>query len=252
MKNTAEEEAVQRTAEQYAKDNRTQLAKMLVDTSVYPREAEPFAAFMAGSPGAGKTEVSKALVGAMESTAPKGSCVLRIDPDEFRVYLPGYQGNNSWLFQSAVSRILERVLDRAFSKSISFLLDGTLSSLEVARKNVSRALKRGYSVQVQYVYRDPKMAWRFVQDRELTEGRNIPLDVFVKQFFSARENVAALKREFGDQIVVDILIQGDLGSEQKIEIDVTAELIDGLMLEPYDEPMLYEALSHGAEHDDQT
>lgn len=250
------ERRIQDEALQYARQHRARIARNLVDLSIYPREEYPLAVFMAGSPGAGKTEVSKAFVAAVTAAMPSlsegGSQVLRIDPDEFRILFPGYEGSNSWLFQPAVIKVLEKVLDRAFSKSISFLLDGTLSSMEVARTNVRRALNKNCTVQILYVYQQPGRAWRFVQDREVVEGRNIPLDAFVAQFFAARRNVKALKQAFGDQIMVDLLVQAESGEGYgQVEVDVSAELIDELLPKTYDEATLYEMLSSGGGYDEQ-
>lgn len=241
---TEEEERIQEEAFAYAKMHRAALARKIVDLTRHPPEEHPFTVFMAGSPGAGKTEVSKAIVFAVEDSAdPDFSYVLRIDPDEYRSLLPGYEGNNSWLFQKAVIKILEKVLDRAFKQSVAFILDGTLSSYEVARSNTKRALDRGRVVQILYVYQCPIKAWSFVQDREVAEGRNIPLEAFVRQYFDARRNVMALKREFGDQIHVDLLIQSDDDDEPRMELNVTADTFDASLPESYDEKSLYQLLS---------
>ncbi|MGM8935096.1 zeta toxin family protein [Pseudomonas neustonica] len=251
---TPEEQRVHDDALSYARANRTRIASELVDLSIYPDEEVPLTVFMAGSPGAGKTEVSKAFVSAVENNMPplpEGEAhVLRIDPDEFRALLPGYTGGNSWLFQAAVIKILEKVLDRAFKKGVSFLLDGTLSSYGVARSNINRALQKGCEVQILYVYQRPEIAWRFVQDRELIEGRNIPIDAFVTQFLAARRNVEALKREFGSALKIDLLIQSESGEGYaRVEIDAPADLIDEALPETYDESTLYRILAEGDEYD---
>lgn len=69
---------------------------------------------MAGSPGAGKTEASKAL---LEEFVEKGRKVLRIDPDDLRSEFEHYSGNNSWLFQPAVSILVEKIHDLAKTKA---------------------------------------------------------------------------------------------------------------------------------------
>lgn len=251
---TPEEQQIHDEALAYARANRSRIANALVDLSIYPCEEVPLTVFMAGSPGAGKTEVSKAFVSAVENAMPPlpegESHVLRIDPDEFRSLLPGYTGGNSWLFQAAVIKILEKVLDRAFKKGVSFVLDGTLSSYDVARSNIHRALRKGCEVQILYVYQRPDVAWRFVQDRELTEGRNIPINAFITQFLAARRNVEALKREFGDALKVDLLIQSECSEGYgSVEIDAPADLIDEALPETYDESMLYRILAEGDEYD---
>lgn len=140
-------------------------------------------------------------------------------------------------------KILEKVLDRAFKQGVSFILDGTLSSYEVALSNTRRALDRGRVIQILYIYQCPVKAWSFVQDREVAEGRNIPLEAFVRQYFDARRNVMALKREFGDQVHVDLLIQSDDNDEPRMELNVTVETFDASLPESYDEKSLYQLLS---------
>jgi UDP-N-acetylglucosamine kinase len=133
--------------------------------------------------------------------------ILRIDPDELREEFPGYDGGNAWLFQRAVARLVDAVLDRTFHQRISFVLDGTFASYEVARKSVKRSLDDGRRVQVLYVYQDPMLAWGFVQAREAAEGRRILPEHFIQQYFGAREVVNRLKAELGSTIHVDLLMK---------------------------------------------
>ncbi|WP_235989074.1 zeta toxin family protein [Pseudomonas lopnurensis] len=178
-----QDERIKRAAMEYAKSNRARIAREMVDLAVYPPEEVPTCVFMAGSPGAGKTEVSKRFVQSLEQLAEEGfddlGHVLRIDPDDFREGMPGYTGGNSSLFNDAVVKILEKVLDRAYEKDVSFLLDGTLSSQQVAEKNIRRALGRNRYVLIMYVYQDPLTAWNFVESRRRVNGRSIPLSEFV-------------------------------------------------------------------------
>lgn len=107
----------------FAKANRKRIARELTDPAIYQPEAEPVSVFMAGSPGAGKTEASIELVGRFPEWR-----ILRIDPDELRELFPGYTGGNAWLFQRAVARVVDAVLDQAFHRRLSFVLDGTFAS----------------------------------------------------------------------------------------------------------------------------
>lgn len=193
----------------WARANKKSFAKTQADPVKYPGEEQPVSVFMAGSPGAGKTEISKALAGEL------GAGFLRIDPDEYRSAIPGYNGANSWLFQGAVSVLVGKVLDTAFDQRQSFLLDGTLSDLEKAVQNVERSLRKGRVVQVVYVYQEPDQAWRFVQAREKAEGRRIPADRFIKQFFGAHDVVSQLKVKFGSDIGVDVIFKDIDGGNRK-------------------------------------
>ncbi len=54
----------------FAKANRTRIARELACLTKYPGENYPVSVFMAGSPGAGKTEVSKSFIRLMEEGDP--------------------------------------------------------------------------------------------------------------------------------------------------------------------------------------
>lgn len=53
---------------------------------------------------------------------------MLIDPDKYRERFAGYDGSNAWIFQSAVSVLVEKVFDFALTQNQSFILDGTLSN----------------------------------------------------------------------------------------------------------------------------
>lgn len=186
----------------FARSNKKAIGHRLTNKAQYPPEEEPVSVFMAGSPGAGKTEASIALVNLFADTA-----ILRIDPDELRNEFAAYTGGNSWLFQGGVSILVEKILDFAIEQRQSFLLDGTFSNLAVARRNVERSLKRGRFVQILYVYQNPVLAWGFVKAREEAEGRRIRPEHFVDQYFAARDVVNALKLEYGGDVHVDLLLK---------------------------------------------
>ena len=79
---------VEKDALEYARANKKAIAKRLTDPAVYVPEKDPVSVFMAGSPGAGKTEASIELI------AKLGTPVIRIDPDELRREFSAYTGEN--------------------------------------------------------------------------------------------------------------------------------------------------------------
>ncbi len=208
---TLDEERIAQVAWDYAKKHRTVIARRLTNPEIFVPEANPVSVFMAGSPGAGKTEASIEL---LNLKGADGAKILRIDPDKLRAELPGYTGNNAWLFQRAVTPIVERIHDLALDQQQSFLLDGTLSSYSVAEKNIERSLKRRRTVQILYVYQEPEQAWKFVQAREAADGRRIQPEDFARQYFAARDAVNSLKAKFGKEIYVDLLMKNNDGSQQ--------------------------------------
>ncbi|MGY2236392.1 zeta toxin family protein [Pseudomonas gingeri] len=186
----------------FARSNKKAIARRRTDRAIYPPEEAPVSVFMAGSPGAGKTEASIALVNLFADTK-----ILRIDPDEIRNEFPEYTGGNSWLFQAGVSILVEKILDLAIDQRQSFILDGTLSNIDIARRNVERSLRKGRFVQILYVYQSPQLAWGFVKAREEAEGRRIRKEHFIDQYFAARDVVNALKLEYGGDVHVDLLLK---------------------------------------------
>jgi predicted ABC-type ATPase len=199
---TPSEQRIRDEVISFARSNKKAIARRRTDRALYPPEQEPVSVFMAGSPGAGKTEASIALVNLFADTA-----ILRIDPDELRNEFAAYTGGNAWLFQGGVSILVEKILDLALDQRQSFLLDGTFSNIDVAKRNVERSLRKGRFVQILYVYQNPLLAWEFVKAREATEGRRIQAEHFVDQYFAARDVVNALKLEYKGDVHVDLLLK---------------------------------------------
>ncbi|MBL1142935.1 MAG: Zeta toxin [Proteobacteria bacterium] len=228
MELSSEDKKIEEDALAFARANKKAIAEKLTDTSRFIPEDEPVSVFMAGSPGAGKTEASIELLARVEE---EGVEILRIDPDDLRQEFPGYLGGNSWLFQNGVSVLVEKIHDLALKKNQSFLLDGTLSHYEKAKQNISRSLKKGRVVQILYVYQEPKLAWEFVTSREIVEGRRIRPEHFIEQYFAARNVVNLLKVEFGSKLKVDLLMKNTDNSHKFYKAGV--DKIDNHIPEKY-------------------
>jgi len=206
---TEDDAHIETEALEYARRHKKEIARRLTDPAKYPREANPVSVFMAGSPGAGKTEASIELLASFGSPT-----IIRIDPDELRSEFPAYSGGNAWLFQKAISVLVDKIHDMVLDQKQSFLLDGTLSHYEKALKNIQRSLKKARTVQILYVYQAPMQAWAFVQAREAKEGRHIRPEDFIEQYFAARVVVNRLKRELGKGIRLDLLMKNNDNSNQ--------------------------------------
>lgn len=230
---TDEETAIKQRAEESARLNKKRLAIEFTDVSKYAPDEFPVSVFMAGSPGAGKTEYSKNLIDILEKN--KRHKVIRIDGDELRKEIPGYTGTNSYLFQSAISTIVSKIHDEALGQKQSFLLDGTFSKYEKAVENINRSLSRNIAVFIFYVYQEPGVAWRFTQAREIVEGRNIPKDVFIQQFLDSRETVDRIRKNFDERVVI-FLVKKNFETnavEDIIEIKSNNKQIDDYLEQRY-------------------
>ncbi len=225
-------------AKAYARALAKKLVPEMTNIDLYPPDLNPVSVFMAGSPGAGKTEASKALLNDIEGEDSKTVC---IDPDELRYLFPEYSGDNAALFQPAISILVDKIHDRILKNAQNFLLDGTLSHYRIAKSNIERSLKRNRFVQILYVYQEPAMAWEFVKIREKLEGRRILPNHFVEQYFAARKVVNQLKLEFGRDIVVTVLLKNLDGSDKVYRASV--DNIDNHIPEKYSESDLFELIS---------
>ncbi len=132
--------------------------------------------FMAGSPGAGKTEFVRISF---------DEKINRIEADNIRKTIPYYKGDNSNLFQRASSKAVNILLDHCFKHHLPFVLDGNFAVLKNQTENINRCLNRDYQTTILFVYRAPEQALEFTKLQEEKEGRKISEKVFVKKSLGA-------------------------------------------------------------------
>jgi len=214
-----EDEAIQ-----FAKKHKIEISRRLTDPLLFPPSDSPVTIFMAGSPGAGKTEYSKNLLGLFSNGS---NHPVRIDSDELRSEIPGYTGDNSSQVQGAVSILLREIYERTLINKQTVIVDGTLSNYEKAKENITRSLKRKRNVFIFYIYQKPEVAWQFTLAREKVEGRNIPKDVFIDQFISVRETIDQIQKEFKEQISI-FLIKKDFQTNEVESVNLVQPNDQGL------------------------
>jgi Uncharacterized protein conserved in bacteria len=196
----------------FAKKNKKQFLERLVKGITPEESEEKIAVFMAGSPGAGKTEVATGLAEIFKN-------VVIIDADIFRSYFPGYNGHNSNEFQKGASLMVEYALDYVLKKGYSFILDGTFA-IGKSVENIQRALKRNYNTSIYYVYQDPLIAWDFTQKRERIEGRYVPKERFINAYFKARDNIQKVSHMLDDKVELVVVM--------KDYQNIISDIIDGV------------------------
>lgn len=192
---------VSRDAARYVRNNRLLIQEKIlggIETNVSDKGCIHL--YMAGSPGAGKTEISKALVAELSQMV--GGTIVRIDPDDIRTLLPGYKGENAHLFQNAVTIAVTHLLMYLYAIRVSFILDGTLAACDKARHNIDQSLACGATPFILYVYQEPGVAWKLTQAREKVEHRRILPDSFVSQLFGCREVIKELRGLYDNRIRV--------------------------------------------------
>jgi len=138
----------------------------------YPPHKKKMAFFMAGIPGAGKTEFAENTINRLK---PK---LVPIEHDKLVEYIDGYKPEDYYSFRTAGSVLVTRILDECLKNGYSFIFDGTLSH-ERGYKNIEKALKKGYFVQVVYIVQETNKAWQLTKDREIVKKRAIEKEGFI-------------------------------------------------------------------------
>jgi hypothetical protein len=243
MELSKEEIKIQQESIDYINSHQNELIVRFI-TSKKPLQSDLLTFFMAGSPGAGKTEFSRRY---MPETIDKTNQKLvnrfrkmkiditdvdvffiKIDVDEIRNFIPKYQKTNirlcikgnAHIIQKATTKGLDVLRKYCLKNSISFLHDGTFGNYEMMKELVKKSLRLGRDVQIFYIYLDPLVAWEFTKAREFLEGRNIIREKFVEQFFASRENVDKIKQEFGGKIDLHCIIKDQKNEVEEIRFNI--------------------------------
>ncbi len=183
---TIDDEEIQVEAYEYIKSNKQKLINFFLEK----KNTHKKIFFMAGSPGAGKSE--------MALTLQEKYNLDIIDTDEIRRICPRYNGKNSSLFQRASSRGVSILINESFKKEYSFILDGNFSDFDMQKNNIERALKRDYEIEIYYIYRPLIIAQEYTKIREEKEGRKVPDNIFYNKFLNSITTVNKIKKQYSN------------------------------------------------------
>jgi len=183
----------------WARKNKKHIAREFVREIGFTTSDQPTAIFTAGLPGAGKTEFTVELL--KDIVGP----TLRIDMDEIAKLIEGYKPELAGKFRAGASIILERIYDEVVKSKLNFVMDGTFSHSK-AIPNVKRVLEHGYKVKLYYIHQEPSIAWKFTQDRELVERREITRAGFIDTYKKLQDNLRILQ-ELNIDIIISIVIK---------------------------------------------
>ena len=221
------------SAKEFIKKNKNLLFEKFASSKIYKPNENPISLFMAGSPGAGKTEYSKRFIERFDSN------IVRIDADEIREIIPQYNGANSDVVQGAASIAVDMLYSYTLKNKYNLLLDGTFAKFNIVYRNIERSINKNREVAIHYIYQDPLVAWEFTKKREKLEGRMVPKKVFIESFFNAKNNVIKIKSIFKDKIKVYLIIKDYSNNIKESYLDVH---IDSYLKIKYSERKLNEIL----------
>lgn len=206
--------------------------KIISDANLLPQN-NPMAIFMAGLPGAGKTELSNGFIKEMRIRP------IRIDMDELATVIEGYKPENADLFRAGATRLLNNLFDKTIKKHLDFIMDGTFGSPK-ALLNVERVLKRGYTVQLAYAFQDPKLAWQFTKAREKVEHRAIKEEGFIEAYYKTINNLHELAKLNHEKVTIDIFVKNADNTVGRRIRKITENQIDEILKVMYNKDKLKE------------
>ncbi len=212
----------------FAKKNKKEILQQFIGNQVQ-KNKKPIFIFMAGAPGAGKTEWSQKLIKILENKNLING-IVRIDADEVRkIFKPlGYDGQNSDKYKSGCIKGIEMLFDNCVKNKYHTIVDGTFSSMRVAQKNIQAALGIKASIFIVYVYQDPLIAWGFTKIRERKEGRRVRKNMFIDSLFKSISNVNMIKNKYKEKVEI-WLVEKDISNTKIKNIKFNIDNIDNYL-----------------------
>lgn len=205
----------------WAKQHKKEFARRLIREFGAEKSSQPAAIFMAGLPGAGKTEFTKSWIANSELK------VVRLDMDEIAAQIETYAPQKADRFREAATMLLNRTYDMVVNGGYDFIMDGTFGS-RTALKDITRVIKHGYRIKIIYIFQDPKVAWEYTVARERVEHRAIELEGFLKAYYNTLENLRAIEERNFEGFSVDLVVK-----DKQNKVSKTYENISMLHIDDY-------------------
>ena len=231
---SASDDEIQSPSFEWVKQHKKDLFLKFANPSIHPLDPYPTTVFMAGSPGAGKTEFSRRLAEQFKQKP------VIIDADEIRKIIPGYIGKKAYLFQKAATKGVNLLYDYVCKNSLNAIIDGTFAYADPI-ENIKRSLKHNRNVEIYFLYQDPVISWKFTKVRERKEFRNVPKNIFINAYLKSIENVTLVKKELGDKVKLNLVIKDFIDGLQELKLNITG--LEKLLPKLYTEEELTKILN---------
>lgn len=206
----------------WAKKHKKGFVRKLIRDAGVSKSNKPTAIFMAGLPGAGKTEFTKNLIAIL------GIKIIRLDMDEIASQIDTYTPQKADRFRAAASMLLSSTFDKVIHDGYDFIMDGTFGG-KSAIQNIERVLKREYTVKIFYIYQNPMVAWEYTRAREKVEHRAIDRNGFINSYYRTIENLKKIGEIFKGEASVDLVIKDDRNLIKDIKNNISMNDIDNFV-----------------------
>ncbi len=197
---------------QWSKENRKKLCRDFFSKKEV-QKGQKIALFMAGSPGAGKTEFIRRLL-----SDDQHVWYYILDLDEIRSWMPKYKWKYAEKYTKWAIKILEMLIDECIHNEYPFVLDGTFTSTKAMERNIERLINKNYKIGVFYIHTVPELAWLYTLYRGKDEWRLIPVSRFIRDYYLAPENICLFSEKY--QEAIDIYIVNKKYEDGTIKYDL--------------------------------
>ena len=102
-------------------------------------------------------------------------------------------------------------------------MDSNLASKTQAKQNIERLLKRGYNINIMYLYNDPLKCFKYATEREFVTHRWVAKDVFTTR---NRGNILNFNDQFMEEAIARINELQNVIKERSYKIDGAKEYIE--------------------------
>ena len=111
------------------------------------------------------------------------------------------------------------------------ILDSNFANINIAIQNVERLLKKGYIINVLYLYNYPEDCYEYATRRELVTHRKVPKDVFIRSNINSYKTVIGIKEMFKNKVILEF---ADARKDGSIYYDIEASFLKELIGEYFD------------------
>lgn len=148
------------------------------------------AIFLAGAPGAWKTEFLETIF-----TDLKDNFIV-IDVDKYRNLFKWYNWDNANNFQNGSVKVADKVLKFCFKNNLNFIFDWTFRNFNKIKENFWQCKKYNRKSLITLIYQEPRISFYYTFLRKLKKKRNVPIDIFIDWFYGSIQNVFKAKKDF--------------------------------------------------------
>lgn len=221
---------------QWVKNHKKEFTNRFIrESGAIPNPDEPSCVFMAGLPGAGKTEYSKMFISEL------GVPAIRIDMDEIASMIDTYKPEKADLFREGATSLQNDIYEKSRKGYYPFIMDGTLAS-DKSIKSVKSAINKGYAVRIIYIKQDPLIAWRNTREREKIKHRAIDKEGFINSYERTINNLRTIRELYGTPI--DIIVKNGNNTTLSQFLSSDDETFDKLVKTEYNKDKLKELLEN--------